>query len=150
MLPRRSFAVVVLRDHKPGFSFLLPFTRELGDAHRRAVKIVRDVSFTGSSVDGADERVGGDILETNLKKQGVVPLTFANEADYDKIAAGDEVSTVGLYEMLRNGGKGEVSLKVVKKDGGGEVVIPVRHAVSEDHAGFILAGSALNLLSRGL
>ncbi|KAM7188285.1 putative aconitate hydratase mitochondrial precursor [Rhypophila sp. PSN 637] len=90
------------------------------------------------------------IHETNLKKQGVVPLTFANEADYDKISAGDEISTVGLYEMLQNGGKGDVSLKVTKKDGSGEVLIPVKHAVSEDQAGFILAGSALNLLSKGL
>lgn len=89
------------------------------------------------------------IHETNLKKQGVVPLTFADEADYDKISAGDEVRTRGLYEMLRNGGKGEVEL-VVKRAGGEEVVIPTRHAVTKDQAGFILAGSALNLLSKGI
>ncbi|KAL2133136.1 hypothetical protein VTI74DRAFT_2831 [Chaetomium olivicolor] len=89
------------------------------------------------------------IHETNLKKQGVVPLTFAEQADYDKIGAGDEVATVGLYEMLRNGGQGEVTLRVTKKGTGEEVLIPVRHAVSRDQARFILAGSALNLLSRG-
>ncbi|KAK4113582.1 aconitate hydratase [Canariomyces notabilis] len=89
------------------------------------------------------------IHETNLKKQGVVPLTFADQADYDRIAAGDEVTTVGLYEMLRNGGQGEVSLRVTKKGTGEEFVIPVRHAVSQDQAKFILAGSALNLLARG-
>lgn len=89
------------------------------------------------------------IHETNLKKQGVVPLTFENEADYDKIAAGDEVSTVGLYEMLRNKGKGDVQLKV-KKASGEEFLIPTKHAVSKDQAGFILAGSALNLLSKGV
>ncbi|KEZ38794.1 putative aconitate hydratase 2 [Scedosporium apiospermum] len=88
------------------------------------------------------------IHETNLKKQGVVPLTFENEADYDLIGAGDEVSTVGLYEMLQNGGKGDVSLLVKKKDSGEEVTIRTKHAVSEDQAGFILAGSALNLLSK--
>jgi homoaconitase len=88
------------------------------------------------------------IHETNLKKQGVVPLTFANEADYDKIDAGDEVSTVGLYEMLLNKGKGDVQLKVTKKDSGEEILVPTKHAVSEDQAGFILAGSALNLLSK--
>ncbi|PNY26222.1 aconitate hydratase, mitochondrial [Tolypocladium capitatum] len=89
------------------------------------------------------------IHETNLKKQGVMPLTFADEADYDKIAAGDEVATVGLYEMLRNGGRGEVQLRVTKASGE-EVLIPTRHAVSKDQAGFILAGSALNLLSKGI
>lgn len=87
------------------------------------------------------------IHETNLKKQGVVPLTFENEADYDRIAAGDLVATVGLHDMLLNGGRGDVQLRVTKKDGS-EVLIPVRHAVSEDQAGFILAGSALNLLSK--
>ncbi|KAK7974429.1 hypothetical protein PG989_016277 [Apiospora arundinis] len=88
------------------------------------------------------------IHETNLKKQGVVPLTFANEADYDKIGASDEVATEGLYDMLRNGGKGEVSLRVKKHKSGEEVVIKTKHAISEDQAQFILAGSALNLLSK--
>ncbi|EGX96921.1 aconitate hydratase [Cordyceps militaris CM01] len=90
------------------------------------------------------------IHETNLKKQGVVPLTFADEADYDKIAAGDEVATVGLYDMLRNGGRGEVSLRVTKKDGGEELMIATKHAISKDQAGFVLAGSALNLLAKGV
>ncbi|PHH88601.1 hypothetical protein CDD83_7328 [Cordyceps sp. RAO-2017] len=87
------------------------------------------------------------IHETNLKKQGVVPLTFADEADYDKISAGDEVSTLGLLQMLRDGGKGHVHLKVNKPDGT-ELLIPTRHAISKDQAAFILAGSALNLLSK--
>ncbi|KAL5598916.1 hypothetical protein BROUX41_003763 [Berkeleyomyces rouxiae] len=88
------------------------------------------------------------IHETNLKKQGVVPLTFANEADYDLISAGDEVETVGLYDMLKNQGRGDVSIKVTKKNGGQVIVIPTKHAVSKDQADFILAGSALNLLSK--
>lgn len=90
------------------------------------------------------------IHETNLKKQGVVPLTFENEADYDLIDALDEVDTVGLYEMLRNQGKGDVHLKVRKNKTGEEFLISVKHAVSKDQAGFILAGSALNLLSKGI
>ncbi len=87
------------------------------------------------------------IHETNLKKQGVVPLVFENEADYEKIGAGDAVSTVGLHDMLKNGGKGDVSLRVGKR-GGGEKVIKVRHTISKDQARFILAGSALNLLAK--
>jgi homoaconitase len=88
------------------------------------------------------------IHETNLKKQGVVPLTFANEADYDKIDARDEVSTNGLYETLKAGGKGEVSLKVKKFGSGDELSIKTKHTLSPDQAGFILAGSALNLLAK--
>lgn len=87
------------------------------------------------------------IHETNLKKQGVVPLTFANEADYDKIDACDSVETVGLHDMLKNGGKGDVSLKLTKRSG--EVIdIPVKHTFSPDQASFVIAGSALNLLAK--
>jgi homoaconitase len=87
------------------------------------------------------------IHETNLKKQGVVPLTFTDEADYEKIQACDSVDTVGLYDVLKNGGKGEITLKVTKKDGDAFDVL-VKHTLSKDQSGFILAGSALNLLAK--
>ena len=87
------------------------------------------------------------IHETNLKKQGVVPLTFVDEADYDKIQACDNVDTVGLYDVLKNGGKGDVSLRVTKK-GGETFDVLVKHTLSNDQCGFILAGSALNLLAK--
>ncbi|KAL3450037.1 aconitase family-domain-containing protein [Aspergillus insuetus] len=88
------------------------------------------------------------IHETNLKKQGVVPLTFADKADYDKIDANDLVRTEGLYETLKNGGKGEITVRVTKKKTGEEVVISVKHTLSADQSSFILAGSALNVLSK--
>jgi len=86
------------------------------------------------------------IHETNLKKQGMVPLTFANESDYDLIDACDEVSTRGLLETLQNGGKGEIELVVEKKDGK-EVVVKTKHTLTKDQSAFVLAGSALNLLA---
>jgi homoaconitase len=93
------------------------------------------------------------IHETNLKKQGVVPLTFVNEADYDKISGCDEVATEGLAQALKTGAEGgdisssAVSL-VVKKSDGTEVKVPLKHALSKDQCGFVLAGSALNLLAK--
>ncbi|KAL8785342.1 MAG: hypothetical protein Q9213_003407 [Squamulea squamosa] len=87
------------------------------------------------------------IHEANLKKQGVVPLTFMDPADYDILGAGDVVMTDGLYEFLKKGGKGNVVLRI-KKKGGQERRIGVKCVVSEDQAGFILAGSALNLLAQ--
>ncbi len=91
------------------------------------------------------------IHEANLKKQGVVPLTFADEADYELIGAGDELVCEGLGDVLRAGGRGQVVLTVRRV--GGEQGQPVRtiktrHTLSEDQCGFILAGSALNLLAR--
>lgn len=87
------------------------------------------------------------IHETNLKKQGIVPLTFGDEGDYERIGAGDVISTVGLYDMLEAGGKGDVRLIVQRRDGR-EETIGVKHTISPDQAGFILAGSALNLLAK--
>ncbi|RAL13011.1 aconitate hydratase ACO2 [Aspergillus homomorphus CBS 101889] len=87
------------------------------------------------------------IHETNLKKQGVVPLTFANPADYDRIDACDQVATEGLYDVLQAGGQGSIQLHVTKRSGE-QLVIPVRHTLSPDQCGFILAGSALNLLAQ--
>ncbi|KAF2737308.1 mitochondrial aconitate hydratase-like protein [Polyplosphaeria fusca] len=87
------------------------------------------------------------IHETNLKKQGIVPLTFVNEADYDSIDACDSVETRGLLDVLKSGGQGEV-IVVVKKKGGIEKVVKTRHTLSRDQCGFVLAGSALNLLAR--
>ena len=87
------------------------------------------------------------IHETNLKKQGVVPLTFADKGDYDRVDACDVVTTHGLFEMLNNGGRGSVKLQVQKRDGKTHSV-QTKHSISEDQAGFILAGSALNLLAK--
>lgn len=39
------------------------------------------------------------IHETNLKKQGMLPLTFANAADYDKIQPTDKISLLGLKDL---------------------------------------------------
>lgn len=86
------------------------------------------------------------IHETNLKKQGVVPLTFADKADYEKIDACDSADTVGLYDLLQNGGQGEVVLRVTKGATGEAFDIPVKHTLSKDQCAFILAGSALNVL----
>ena len=78
----------------------------------------------------------------------MVPLTFVDEADYDKIEACDEVSTVGLHDVLTHGGLGDIVLKVTKKNSGETFQIPVSHTLSKGQCGFILAGSALNLLAK--
>lgn len=87
------------------------------------------------------------IHETNLKKQGVVPLTFANKEDYDRLDANDTVDTEGLFDVLQQQGRGEISLKVTKQSGE-TFSIPVKHTLSKDQCAFILAGSALNLLAK--
>ena len=88
------------------------------------------------------------IHETNLKKQGMLPLTFANEADYDKIKAGDLIETVDLKDMVAKDGNngGELKLRVTPKDGGAEKAfeITAKHTMSKDQVDFFKAGSAIN------
>lgn len=88
------------------------------------------------------------IAETNLRKQGVLTLLFEDEADWERISAGDEVSTRGLEALLKPGGdlSAQVTL-VVKKHGSGEVIeIPTKHTLSKAHLDWIRAGSALNVI----
>lgn len=80
------------------------------------------------------------IHETNLKKQGMLPLTFADPADYDKIDPSDRVSIVGLPSLTE--GK-PLTLKVKKSDGK-TIDIPVNHTFNENQIAWFKAGSALN------
>lgn len=87
------------------------------------------------------------IHETNLKKQGVLPLTFADEADYDKLNSTDVIETVDLLDMLEKDGNngGELTLKVTKRDGT-QFEIKTKHTMSKDQVAFFRAGSAINYI----
>ncbi|VCU40352.1 Bgt-816, partial [Blumeria graminis f. sp. tritici] len=87
------------------------------------------------------------IHETNLKKQGIIPLKFFNPDDYNRIDACDEVHTIGLLDVLK-GSDNLVSLGVKKHKTMEYFEIKVQHTLSKDQRKFILAGSALNLLSK--
>ncbi|KAI9046020.1 putative aconitase [Aspergillus affinis] len=83
------------------------------------------------------------IHEANLKKQGMLALTFVDELDYDRIRASDRVSILGLkgLEPGRN-----LGLRISPKEG--EVwETEVRHSFTEQIR-YFRAGSALNLISR--
>jgi aconitate hydratase len=83
------------------------------------------------------------IAEANLKKQGVLPLTFADPADYDKIRVDDLVDLGGL-SALAPGSSVRVALR--HADGTAEV-IAASHTLSDEHIEWFKAGSALNLLA---
>jgi len=84
------------------------------------------------------------IHETNLKKQGILPLTFKNPADYDKIDSDDRVSIVGLKTLAPGS---PITLKVKKAKGGEEISIPLDHTLNEQQIGWFKAGSALNRMA---
>jgi aconitate hydratase len=85
------------------------------------------------------------IHETNLKKQGMLPLTFADPADYDKIREGDRVSITGLDGFL----PGVPLRMVVHHADGTEEESLLNHSFNENQIGWFKAGSALNLIAAG-
>jgi aconitate hydratase len=86
------------------------------------------------------------IHETNLKKQGVLALVFANPKDYDKIQEEDLVSLVGLKDLAP--GK-TVKMEIKHKDGSKES-IDLKHSYNAEQLKWFVAGSALNLIRAGL
>ena len=85
------------------------------------------------------------IHETNLKKQGMLPLTFADPEDYDRVREGDRISILGLAKLT----PGE-PLQVVAHHSDGTIDrLACQHSFNQEQIGWFKAGSALNVL-RGL
>lgn len=82
------------------------------------------------------------IHETNLKKQGLLALTFANREDYDIVREDDTIDIVGLENFSPG-----VPLKVVlnHKDGSKDEIL-ANHTYNESQVAWFKAGSALNLI----
>jgi aconitate hydratase len=84
------------------------------------------------------------IHETNLKKQGLLPLTFANPTDYEKVQESDRVSVLGLARLA----PGKDLTVVLHHADGKRDEIAVRHTFNAEQIGWFEAGSALNVLRR--
>jgi len=84
------------------------------------------------------------IHETNLKKQGMLPLTFADPKDYDKIKEDDRVSITGLKDLAP-----EKQLKMIieHKDGSQDEIM-LNQTMNEAQIKWFKAGSALNLIAQ--
>jgi aconitate hydratase len=83
------------------------------------------------------------IAETNLKKQGVLPLTFKNPSDYEKITENARYDIVGLTKLAPSS---EVILRV--KESGNSVDIPLLHSMTDEQIDWFKAGSALNMFGK--
>jgi len=83
------------------------------------------------------------IHETNLKKQGVLPLTFADPADYDKIDPSDKISILGLKTLTPGV---PLTAKFTKADGS-SFEIKLNHTLNEGQIEWFKAGSALNMIA---
>jgi len=86
------------------------------------------------------------IHETNLKKQGMLPLTFNDKADYDKIQTGDKVSITGLKTFA----PGVPLTLVIKKADGTTHECKLNHTFNPEQIEWFKAGSALNKMKEAL
>jgi len=84
------------------------------------------------------------IHETNLKKQGVLALTFINKLDYDKILEDDTFAFMDLAEFQT--GK-TIKIKIIHIDGSVNI-IECNHTYNEAQIAWFRAGSALNLIRK--
>jgi aconitate hydratase len=82
------------------------------------------------------------IHETNLKKQGVLPLTFVDPADYEHIQMDDRLSFIGLDKL--EPGK-PVQVKIQHADGSEEEIV-AQHSMNDEQIAWFNAGSALNMI----
>jgi aconitate hydratase len=86
------------------------------------------------------------IHETNLKKQGILPLTFADPVDYGKIQEDDRISITGLADLAPDG-----QLQVVLKHAdGSRDTFAVDHTMTDEQISWFKAGSALNKIKSGM
>lgn len=83
------------------------------------------------------------IHETNLKKQGVLPLVFVNSADYDKVQTDDRVAIQGLTDLA----PGRNLQVVLTHADGPKDSFEVAHTLSEMQIEWFKAGSALNMIA---
>ena len=81
------------------------------------------------------------IHETNLKKQGMVPLTFADPATYDLIEEDDRINVLGLPPVPGQ----NVACQIVKLDGSA-IDFEGKHTFSPEQVEWFKAGSALNIV----
>jgi aconitate hydratase len=84
------------------------------------------------------------IHETNLKKQGMLGITFADTADYDKIQEDDKIDIVGLTEFA----PGKQLTVVLHHADGTEDSFPVNHTYNAQQIEWFKAGGALNIIRR--
>jgi len=85
------------------------------------------------------------IHETNLKKQGVLPLTFIDKSDYEKIQQGDRIDLIKIVDIAPGS---SITAVLHHRDGSSES-LQLTHSLNDEQIDWFKAGSALNHLRAG-
>ena len=125
---------------KHGVSWIVVGDENYGEGSSRE-HAAMEPRFTGAKA--VVVRSFARIHETNLKKQGILPLTFADPADYDKVQEDDKIDILGVKD-LKPGSQLKMIMK--HKDGTTDEAI-LNHTMNENQIEWFKAGSALNLIA---
>ena len=125
--------------HEAGVSWVVIGDENMGEGSSRE-HAAMEPRFRGGLV--ALCRSFARIHETNLKKQGMLPLTFADPADYDRIDEDDRISVRGLADLA----PGRTLTVEVRKPAGESLSFEANHTFSDDQVKWFKAGSALNII----
>jgi aconitate hydratase len=136
----RSFPEIAKRYSEAGIAWCAIGDRNYGEGSSRE-HAAMEPRFRGGVVIFA--RSFARIHETNLKKQGLVPLTFADPDTYDQIGENDRINVLSLPPV-----PGEaVACQIVKSDGT-IIDFMATHTFSPEQVEWFVAGSALNIVRR--
>lgn len=135
----KRFPEIAKNLHEQGISWVAVGDENYGEGSSRE-HAAMEPRFRGGKV--ILVRSFARIHETNLKKQGVLPLTFADPSVYDQIEEDDKLSFLGLADLAP--GK-PVYAEIVKPDGT-KVAFEANHTMNDEQIEWFRAGGALNII----
>jgi aconitate hydratase len=132
----------VARDYKAhGRRWVIVGDHNYGEGSSREHAALSPRLLGGAAV---ISRAFARIHESNLKKQGLLALTFSDPADYDRIREDDLISLIGLKSLAA----GKPVECVVRHADGSTETLQVRHSYSDSQLEWFRRGSALNLFHK--
>jgi aconitate hydratase len=135
----RAFPEIAKRLHEAGVGWVAIGDENMGEGSSRE-HAAMEPRFRNAKV--ILSRSFARIHETNLKKQGLLPLTFADRATYDEIGEDDRISVHGLAELAPDT---PVRATIHKPDGT-TVDFSANHTFSNEQIEWFKAGGALNII----
>ena len=137
----RSFPEIARRLHEAGVPWCAVGDENYGEGSSRE-HAAMEPRYRGAKVIFA--RSFARIHETNLKKQGVLALTFADPATYDLIGEDDRISVIDLHELAP-----DRSVRcVIHGADGATTEFSATHTMNDEQIEWFRAGSALNIIRR--
>ncbi|NNE72086.1 MAG: aconitate hydratase, partial [Acidimicrobiales bacterium] len=139
----RAFPEIAKRYHEAGIEWVVVGDENMGEGSSRE-HAAMEPRFRNGKV--AIARSFARIHETNLKKQGMIALTFDDKADYDKIQVDDRIAVTGLKNLAPGS---TVTVTLTHADGSTDS-FSTSHTMSDDQIEWFKAGSALNIIRQNV